>query len=372
MKALIVGGGIAGLATAVVLSRDGIDVTIAERRDQLEALGSGITLTGPAVRALGAIGVLEDCLADGFGTTEFRFCGVDGELLQVVPLPPVAGPPWPGMMGLMRPKLHAILAAAAQDAGTQVRTATTVVGLQTDAGGARVELADGTSHSYDLVVGAYGVSSWVRGLLFADGGARFERTGCWRAVLPRPAEVDAEYVFEGHHTAHPGFTPIGEDLMYMFCVAPATESWRPAPDDAPAIMRGLLADFGGLAAQARERIVAPDRIDYRPLYSLLAPAPWHTGRVVLVGDAAHTATPHLAAGGAMALEDAVVLGETLRQASGDVLGALEEFTERRFDRCRLVVETSSTLNRWQLHPDEPGADRAALSANAFEALALPY
>jgi 2-polyprenyl-6-methoxyphenol hydroxylase-like FAD-dependent oxidoreductase len=370
MKALIVGGGITGLATGIVMARDGHDVTIAERREALEALGSGITLTGPAIRALETLGVLDACLAVGFGTVAFRFCAVDGTELQVVQLPRVAGPRRPGMMGLMRPELHSILAGAAVDAGAQICVGATVDTVETTADGVSVQFADSRSETYDLVVGADGVGSTVRRLVFPDTPLRFEGTGCWRAVLPRPSEVDTEYVFEGHHIAHPGFTPLGRNLMYMFCVVPATEAWRPEPEEAPEIMRALLADFGGLAATACDQIVDPELVDYRPLYSLLAPLPWHRGRVVIVGDAAHAATPHLASGGAIALEDAVVLGEELRLAD-DIPTALDRYSARRFERCKLVVESSSTLNKWQLDPDAPGADRAALSAAAFEALAQP-
>ncbi len=370
MKALIVGGGITGLASGIVIARQGHDVTIAERREKLEALGSGITLTGPAIRALDTLGVLDACLAVGFGTVAFRFCAVDGSELQVVPLPRVAGPRRPGMMGLMRPELHRILAETAVEAGAKIRVGTAVEMVETADDAVTVRFADSTTESFDLVVGADGLGSTVRQLTLGDVPLEFEGTACWRAVVPRPSEVETEYVFEGHHIAHPGFTPLGENLMYMFCVAPATEGWRPDSEDAPGIMRELLADFGGLAAAARDQIVDPELVDYRPLYSLLAPAPWHRGRIVILGDAAHAATPHLASGGAIALEDAVVLGEELRGAA-DVPSALARFSDRRFERCRLVVEASSTLNKWQLYPDTPGADRASLSASAFEALAQP-
>lgn len=370
MKVLVVGGGIAGLATGIVVARAGHDVIISERRDRVEALGSGITLTGPAIRALESLGVLDSCLDVGAGTTAFRFCAVDGSELQVVPLPRVAGPDRPGMMGLMRPDLHKILTEAAIDAGARIRVATTVETVDSTIDLAQVAFADGHTETYDLVVGADGVGSTIRRLIHPSVPLRFEGTGCWRAVLPRPDEVVTEYVFEGHHIAHPGFTPLGRNVMYMFCVVPATENWRPDPEDAPSIMRELLADFGGLAATARRQIVDPALVDYRPLYSLLAPPPWHSGRVVIVGDAAHAATPHLASGGAMALEDAVVLGEEI-QATPNVAAALANFSKRRFGRCELVVESSSTLNKWQLHPETPGADRAALSATAFEALAQP-
>jgi 2-polyprenyl-6-methoxyphenol hydroxylase-like FAD-dependent oxidoreductase len=115
-------------------------------------------------------------------------------------------------------------------------------------------------------------------------------------------------------------------------------------------MREHLRDFGGLAAELRDAIGGPQTVDYRPLEALLVPAPWHRGRVVVVGDAAHVTTPHLAAGGAMCLEDALVLAEELGRG-GSIDDGLRRFDERRFERCRYVVETSVYLSDGQMRSD---------------------
>src|SRR5579859_6665325 len=123
-KALIVGGGITGLATAIVLSRQGIEVDLVERQSHVSTLGSGITLIGAALRALGQLGVYEECVASGYSVTHLETYDVDGTLADRAALPSPAGTGQPGMLGMMRPALHRILLDHAAKEGTEVRTAT--------------------------------------------------------------------------------------------------------------------------------------------------------------------------------------------------------------------------------------------------------
>ncbi|HKV46263.1 MAG TPA: FAD-dependent monooxygenase [bacterium] len=104
---------------------------------------------------------------------------------------------------------------------------------------------------------------------------------------------------------------------------------------------------------------------------LLLPKPWHRGRAVLIGDAAHTTPPQLASGATIALEDALVLAEAL-QAERPLPELLEMFVERRYERCRLVVENSYQLGEWEKNPSLPGADPVGLQSRSFAALTQPY
>src|SRR5690606_27540068 len=101
----------------------------------------------------------------------------------------------------------------------------------------------------------------------------------------------------------------------------------------------LLRPYGGYVQQVRENLGEDSLVNYRPLEWLLLPTPWYNGRVVLIGDAVHATTPHMASGAGMAVEDGLVLGEELERHD-DVGQALAAFTARRFERARLVVENS--------------------------------
>jgi 2-polyprenyl-6-methoxyphenol hydroxylase-like FAD-dependent oxidoreductase len=101
------------------------------------------------------------------------------------------------------------------------------------------------------------------------------------------------------------------------------------------------------------------------------PSPWHRGRVLLIGDAVHTTTPHMAAGAGIAVEDSVVLAALLA-AGGTVPAVLEAFMARRYERCRLVVENSFQLGEWEKTPNAPGANPIPVEQQTIRALAQPY
>jgi 2-polyprenyl-6-methoxyphenol hydroxylase-like FAD-dependent oxidoreductase len=371
-RVLVVGGGLSGTAAALSLRRAGIDVDVLERETVWRATGTGITLMGPALRALERLGVLEQCLREGGGTSEMSLFDVDGNLLEQLHLDGLLGPDYPAVGGMMRPALHRILAGAAVDAGVAVRTGVSVASLQQRPDGVDVVLTDGTSGTYDLVLGADGLRSQIRELVFGADAPQPQALGqmVWRAVLDRPASVTGEGQFYGPGLKT-GFTPLGPDTMYQFLVQPFADAELPAPEDRPARMRELLAPFGGVVAEVREQITDPEKVDVRKLYWLLMPSPWYRGRVLLIGDAAHATTPQLAMGGAIALEDGIVLAELLA-AHDEPEAALDGFMARRYERCRMVVENSVQLSEWEKDAARHGADAGRLQIESFVALAAPF
>jgi 2-polyprenyl-6-methoxyphenol hydroxylase-like FAD-dependent oxidoreductase len=123
-------------------------------------------------------------------------------------------------------------------------------------------------------------------------------------------------------------------------------------------------------ARVRDQINATTQVVMRPAEAILVPPPWYQGRVLLIGDAAHATTPHLASGACIAIEDGVVLGELLR-SDRPMVDALAEFMARRYERCGTVVEHSLRLGESQQHPDAPGADPLHLRRETDELLARP-
>jgi 2-polyprenyl-6-methoxyphenol hydroxylase-like FAD-dependent oxidoreductase len=370
-RVLIVGGGLGGTTLSLELQRRGITAEIIERDSVWGARGTGITLMGPALRAMHKLGILDECLPEGYGVSEMHVFTGAGELLERVTLPSLLGDDYPAMGGMMRPTLHRVLSTAALDAGASVRTGLTVTKLIQRADAVEVEFTDGTRDSYDLVVGADGWRSSVRRMLLGDSAPEPEFLGLWvwRALVDRPKAITGLSQFYGHgHKT--GFTPLTPDEMYMFLVEPNQTRDLPPEADRPAIMRELLSDFGGIVAEVRETIVRPDQVDVRPLDALILPSPWHRGRVALIGDAAHATTPQLAMGGAIALEDAIVMAEELADGSS-LPEALDSFMARRFDRCKLVVDNSVQLAEWEKNADEHSEEAARLQTDSFTQLAAP-
>jgi 2-polyprenyl-6-methoxyphenol hydroxylase-like FAD-dependent oxidoreductase len=370
-RVLIVGGGLSGVSAAICLQREGIDVEIIEREPVWGALGTGITLMGPAMRALKQLGVLEQCMAEGDGGSEMCLFNAEGDLLHTLEIHGLLGPDWPAVGGMMRPTLHKILADTARDKGVSVRTGTTVTSLEQHPDRVDVELSDGSTGSYDLVLGADGMRSQIRNLVFGDEAPQPQALGqaVWRALVHRPASVTGEFQFYGPGLKT-GFTPLGPDRMYEFLVQPVADEVLPPPAERPARMRELLSVFGGVVAEVRETITEPEQVDVRKLYWLLMPSPWHRGRVLLIGDAAHATTPQLAMGGAIALEDGIVLGELLASETG-LETVLQKFMERRYERCKMVVQNSVQLSEWEKNAAEHEADAGQLQTDSFVALAAP-
>jgi 2-polyprenyl-6-methoxyphenol hydroxylase-like FAD-dependent oxidoreductase len=371
---LIVGGGAAGLCAATLLNRHGVDAEIVEINTELRPLGSGLTMLGPTLRALKMVdeGALERCVRHGAGHHVLAFGNAHGEILERLTLPQPAGPDYPGGFGIMRPVFWGLLADLAKEAGARIRLATTVAAIEQHDDGVEVELTDGTRRTWDLVIGADGLHSRVRELAFPDAPEPFF-TGqtVWRAVVPRPADLSSDMGMYYGPRNKAGANPVSADEMYVFVVENTPELTRVPREEWPQMVRGLLTEYDGIIGWARERMTDPDRIDRRPLHAILVPPPWHRRRVLLIGDAAHSTTPHLAMGAGIAIEDAVVLDEVLGRHDA-LEPALEEFMDRRYERCRLVVENSLQLGEWEKHPDDPAADPAGLSGASWGALAAPF
>jgi 2-polyprenyl-6-methoxyphenol hydroxylase-like FAD-dependent oxidoreductase len=373
-KVLVVGGGLAGMTLATALARLGVRADIVEISHQWSALGVGISLQGPTLRALKTLGALDACVERGFGYSSVITCDPAGKVTGQVDLPKLNGPDYPATLGIMRPVLNAILVEGVEAAGVPVSFGVTVQSIEHEADKVAVTLTDGSFGRYDLVVGADGANSKMRELLFG-AGARPAMTGqaVWRATVPRPPEVRARYSFYGRRNKC-GFNPVSQREMYVYLVENMNPERRHHPripdEKLVATMHELLEDFGGLVAKARAQIQDPARIVYRPIGSLLMPPPWHQGRVLLIGDAAHTATPQLASGAGIAIEDAIVLAELVSQRL-HAPALFDTFMTRRFERCRMVVENSRQLGEWEKNPDAPDADPLGLMNHSFAALAQP-
>jgi 2-polyprenyl-6-methoxyphenol hydroxylase-like FAD-dependent oxidoreductase len=341
-KALVIGGGIAGMCAAIELRKRGVDVDLAELDSQWRVYGAGITISGPTLRAFKAVGVVDEILRQGWCADGLDLHLADGTRIGHLSSPRIAGPEIPGGGGIMRPVLARILREATTASGTRVKLGVTFSSIQPEGDQVCVSFTDGTSEAYDLVIGADGCNSKVREALFPDAPKpRFTGQACWRAVVPRPPEIERAAMYIGR-SVKAGLNPVSREEMYLFFLDKREQPDHIAPEAWPALLREELAEFSGPVAQIRDAITPQSRIVYRPLFALLVPRPWHLGRVVLIGDAAHSTTPHLASGAGIAVEDALVLAEELEN-SPVVEQALERFTHRRFERCRIVVENSVRL-----------------------------
>ena len=352
-RVLIGGGGFSGLAAAIAFRQRGVAVDLVERQPGNTTYGAGISIGGPTLRALRSLGVLDRYLVEGYACdgTEIRL--PYGQVIQSIPTPRVAGPEVPGNGAVMRPVLAAILHDAAVAAGANLRFGTA--------------LSEVDPAPYDLIVCAEGLHSETRRRLFPQAPAPVYRgQGVWRAVLPKLPDVERTILWVSED-AKVGVNPVSQLEMYLFVNENSLEPRRVEAAGSEQELQGLLAAFPDPLVQAmRAAITAASHILYRPIEQLLLQLPWHSGNTVLIGDAVHATTPHLAAGAGIGIEDAIVLAEECARAES-VGTALTAFEARRWDRCRMVVENSARLGDIETsHGDK--AEHARVMTRSFAAL----
>jgi 2-polyprenyl-6-methoxyphenol hydroxylase-like FAD-dependent oxidoreductase len=340
-KVLIVGAGIAGCSAAIALADKGMHVTLVEKQAEWRFQSSGIFIYSNGLEALRRVGVLPRILEAGFGIADGRNVYLDHHGAPIVDVfyPASSGGAVP-ILGIKRAEMHRILASRLDALGVDIRLATTVAAIHSPAGSdhAEVRLSDGSAQRFDLVVGADGIRSQVREAVSGPLAPRYTGFGVWRSVHDRPRALDAKIMMMGIGKRL-GIMPISDDKLYIFgTVSEPADRWYPK-EKWPELMRARFAEFGGPARQFLDRLCADSEVLYTAVEEVQAPLPWHAGRVLLIGDAAHASTPFMGQGGAMAVEDAVVLAGMLA-ADGISEHTLRAFGERRYPMCRFVQDAS--------------------------------
>lgn len=364
---LVIGAGIGGLTAAIALGRRGFRVELIERDPEWSVYGVGIIQQSNVVRAMHMLGILKDYLDAGVGFDHVEIYAPDGRRLARVPSPKLV-PEYPANVGIGRRALQGVLAGRAREAGAQVKLGVEATRLDDDGDGVTVQFSDGSAARYDVVVGADGLYSTTRAMLFPEArGPELTGQGVWRYNFPREPGLDALQAYEG--PIGMGLVPLNKDLMYMYVTSPEPKNPRYPRERLAQAMRDKLKHAPPRIAALAEQITDDAGVVYKPLEWLYLDGPWHKGRVALLGDAVHATTPHLGQGAGMAIEDGIVLAEEL--ARGDApQAAFTAWQARRVERCRYIVEQSKQIGDSQLGL-RPPVDQSAAVRGMFEMIARP-
>lgn len=337
MKILVVGAGIGGLAAATALRQHAHDVDVVEIKPEFAVYGVGINQPANSLRALRSLGVLDDILAVGFQYDRHAFYDEDGT--HIVDVQSGLGGDVPANNALSRQDLHRILIGAAEKQDVKVAYGTTMETFTDHGDSVDVQFSDGRRDSYDLVVAFDGIKSSTRRTLFgAEHDAVYSGFGVFRVTLPRPSYLRSVHVYQSLGVKA-GFIPLSEATMYMFVVTPDPPGVSHQRARFAEILRARMAPFGALPGEVRDALTADDDIVYSPISDVMLPLPWFSGRVGVLGDAAHACAPHITQGAGMALEDATVLAECL-DGPGSLDQELRAFEQRRYPRAKLVQDVS--------------------------------
>ena len=337
-RILIVGAGIAGMAAAAALRQRGMSADVIERAPAPAISGAGLYIVGAGTRALCLLGVAKTSLRDHqvIGTqTFFNHRGARLAEVNADRFWSVCGP----CIGVARAVLHQALA---DKAAVPVRFGITVQALEHDAGMVTTRFGDGTTAAYDLVVGADGIHSSVRQLAGDEAQPRYRGQTGWRFIVECPEQISGWTVFLAGDRAFL-IVPIGSGRAYCY----ADQASAQAIDDTRLgrleRLQRLFADFAEPVRDALANIESSDAIHCAPIEDV-APAQAFAANVVLIGDASHAMSPNMACGVTMALEDALVLADTLHD-SGDATQIAAAFQRRRSARVEWVRAQTDQRDR---------------------------
>ena len=367
---LVIGGGIGGLTAAIALRRKGYPVEIVEKDPEWSVYGVGIIQQFNVIRAMASLDLIDAYLEKAFGFDRtVLHGGPGGKQVADFNTPRLAGDAYPSNAGIRRTDLQQVLADRAKQLGVTLRLGTTVTGLEDDGTGVDVTLSDGTTARHDIVIGADGVFSRTRGQILPEAPQpRYTGQWVWRYNLVQPPEMEGIQIFAGPVNA--GFVPLGQDLMYMFLLSQEDEAFKLAQDGAAKAMRDRIGSLAPPQVKAiADQITDDAAVIARPLEVIFVDGAWHRGRVVLIGDAIHASTPHLAQGAGMAIEDAIVLAEELSRHTTPE-AAFSAYRTRRFDRAKFIADNSVLIGDSQMGKIDP-VDVGELNRKTMGLMAQP-
>ncbi len=337
MKAIIIGGGIGGLAAAIGLRNAGADAEVFERAEPFGEVGAGITLWPNAVKALQQLGLVEAIRAISVLEAQGGIRTWRGALLSSASTADIERAFGAPTLVMHRAELHDVLLQAL--GSERVQLGAQCVGFEQDDRSVAAIFADGRRVHGDLLIGADGLRSVVRAQLHGEQPPRYAGYTAWRAVVPfsRNRVLPGETWGMG---ARFGQVPLSDDRIYWFATKNALPGER-SPDGEKA---ELLRRFRGwhvpieavIGATPADAILRHDIYDRPPLRR------WGAGRVTLLGDAAHPMTPNLGQGACQAIEDAVVLMKQV-SAGGAVAGVLRAYEAERMQRTAWLVAQSRRI-----------------------------
>ncbi|WP_433256076.1 FAD-dependent oxidoreductase [Streptosporangium sp. CA-135522] len=343
-SAVVIGGGIAGLAAAVGLRRIGWRVTVLERAPAFGAIGAGISLLANGLRALDTLGVGAAVRDVGCRQPGGRIVAPSGRLLTPMDGAAIEDRLGTAVYSFLRPELHNVLRQAlpsdALVSGALIRA------LEQDGTGARVRFTTSDGDAVldaDIVIGADGLNSWVRSQMWPEhSGTVYSGATVWRGVTSEPVESPQGIDQTWGRGMEFGFSSLTGGRIEWHALVNASRGTRYADEFGEVRVR-----FGSwhdpipavLAATPPEAVLRHD------IFHLADPLPSYVrGRAVLIGDAAHAMQPHLGQGAGMALEDAVVLAAELR-AGADPASALARYDHARRPRTQAVARNAHRVGR---------------------------
>ncbi|NQX57816.1 FAD-dependent monooxygenase [Paenibacillus qinlingensis] len=343
-KAIVIGAGIGGLCTALSLQQQGWQVSVFDKASSLREAGAGIVLAANAMKALDLLGVGETVRTVGAPVVQADIRSWDGTLITSLPAAKQAARYGTQSYVIHRADLQAILVQAVT-AATPIQTNKLWVDEKRSERGVLAVFKDGTQEEADVIIGADGFHSAVRERLFGLSPVRYSGYMALRGVCTQEEASNATSG-GGFEALGPGkrfgLSRLGNGRVFWFAAINSPQGKLPLVEDRKSeVLRHFYGWYSPIvsAIEATEAstILAHDIVDRPPLPR------WSSGRMTLLGDAAHPMMPNLGQGGAQAIEDAIVLARCLRNP--DIPIALSAYEKERMARVNRIVRMSRSMGR---------------------------
>lgn len=333
MRVVIVGAGIGGLAAAVALQRVRVETVILEQAAEIREVGAGVSLWSNAMSALRELGVQDKVMAAGSVVERIVSQTLNGRHLGVDDLSEISRSVGEPSICVRRAALQQILLEELPS--SSVRTGMRCIGFE----GPTAVLEDGQRIEGDILVGADGIFSVIRDQLHDKAEPRYAGYTCWRGIYHGEGVLpDRTSLLALGCGSQFGLWPCGAGHFYWFLTKNSSSRRTKSEPGVQAVamcaqQSSLIREI--IAGTAEDSIIQNDIIDRPPL------SWWGHGPVTLLGDAAHATTPNLGQGACQALEDAVILADSLHRRHA------AEAALRDYESCRIPRTSSIVRDSWR-------------------------
>jgi 6-hydroxynicotinate 3-monooxygenase len=350
----VVGAGLGGLCAAGFLQRAGFAIKVFEQAPAFSRIGAGIILSANATKVLRRLGVERPLVAAGIKPHCYVSRAWDtGETMYEIVFDAASEARFGGLyLNIHRGDLHAVLERVVAP-GT-IAFDHQLIGLEESRDQVRLIFANGIKTEADIVIGADGIRSKVREFLIDAEPPRFAGAAAYRAIFAAERLngfqiPDCTKWWGRDRHCLPYFITSRRDEVYTIGVVPAS-GWTSDEASMPSTREELLASFATFHADLQRVLGAIDSVSLWPIYDRERNDRWSGGRIVLLGDACHPVPPYMAAGGAMAVEDAAILSRCLI-AFEDREQAFRSYEATRIPRVS-DVQRISLENSWMRGPTD--------------------
>jgi 2-polyprenyl-6-methoxyphenol hydroxylase-like FAD-dependent oxidoreductase len=346
-KILIIGGGIAGLTTALALQRRNIDFMVFEAVPEIKAVGAGISLAGNAMRALKKLGVDAEVKRKGHLISSMIIEDDKGKRISIMDAEKLSREHGLDNVAIHRADLHQVLLTSIDT--NRIVTGKKAIDFNEEPGGITIFFDDGSKERGSVAIIADGIHSGIRKKLLPGVSPRYSGYTCWRGVVENRWNILHHAVEAWGPKGRFGYVPIGNNKVYWFACKNA-----PIKDEMMSLFRisDLVDNFKSYSHPIPEMLketsdadlIWSDIVDLKPI------SQYAFNRILLLGDAAHATTPNLGQGACMAMEDALLVAEVIEKHSENIVNAFKSFEQKRVPRAHYIVNTSfrlGKLSQWE-------------------------